>query len=133
MSHTLTPSAELPVGNVHSGAPAAVHPSESAGDAAGARLAALLTAHACPKAYFVSDVAALFGKSDQWVHWVLRNVPHPDGSPIEPERIGKRRRKRFTRPLIESIVVALRYRGTLTHDGACRVIASLDSAEGLVA
>lgn len=133
MSHTLTPASESPVGNAHSGAPAAVHPSESADTAAGLRLAALLTGHACPKAYFVSDVAALFGKSDQWVHWVLRNVPHPDGSPIEPERIGKRRRKRFTRPLIESIVVALRYRGTLTHDAACRVIARLDSTEGLVA
>lgn len=131
MSHTLAPVSELPAANAHSAAPTAVHPSESADTATSARLAALLTAHACPKAYFVSDVAALFGKSDQWVHWVLNNVPHPDGSPIEPERIGKRRRKRFTRDLIESIVVALSYRGTLTHDGACRVIANLDIAEGL--
>lgn len=133
MSHTLAPVTELPFGNAHAGAPASTHPSESADNAADARLAALLTAHACQKSYFVSDVAALFGKSDQWVHWVLNNVPHPDGSPIEPERIGKRRRKRFTRPLVEGIVVALYYRGTLTHDGACRVIASLDSAESLVA
>lgn len=133
MSHTPTPGTEPTVANTHPGAPTAVHPSESPDTATSARLAALLTTHACPKAYFVSDVAALFGKSDQWVHWILRNVPHPDGSPIEPERIGKRRRKRFTRDLIESIVVALRYRGTLTHDGACRVIASLDIAECLTA
>ncbi|MDH6284532.1 hypothetical protein [Prescottella agglutinans] len=134
MSHTLTPVSELPGANAHFRAPDPTHRlSESADNAADARLDALLAANSCPRTYFVSDVAALFGKSDQWVHWVLRNVTHPDGSPIEPERIGKQRRKRFTRPLVESIVVALHHRGTLTRDGACRVIANLDAAEGLAA
>ncbi len=107
-----------------------IHPSDSAD----ARLAALLAANGCSKTYSTAEVARFFGKTDQWVHWLLREgVYRADGSRIEPERVGKGRRKRFTRPLIESIVVALCHRGTLGREGACRVLAGLDAAEGVAA
>ncbi|NKR65308.1 hypothetical protein GS491_26480 [Rhodococcus hoagii] len=129
MSHTLTPATELAVGRVHSGVPASAHSSESANDAA-ARFDALLSANACPKTYSTAEVARFFGKTDQWVYWVLREgVTRADGSLIEPERVGKSNRRRFTRAVIEEIAVALYRRGTLGRDGACRVIANLEAAE----
>lgn len=103
-----------------------IHPSEPAD----ARLAALLAANACPKTYSTSGVARFFAKTDQWVYWVLREgVTRADGSLIEPERVGKSNRRRFTRSVVEEIVVALCHRGTLGHDGACQVLARLDAAE----
>ncbi|WP_137876269.1 helix-turn-helix domain-containing protein [Rhodococcus sp. Q] len=132
MSHSITPVTELSVG-VHSGSPASSRSSESASNA-DARLAALLAAHACPKTHSTAEVARIFGKTDQWVYWVLREgVTRADGSLIEPERVGKGNRRRFTRSVVEEIAVALYRRGTLGHDGVCQVIANLDAAEGLAA
>ncbi|WP_458683181.1 DUF7229 domain-containing protein [Prescottella equi] len=130
MSHTLTPVSELAVGRVHSEAPVSTHSPESVNNAADARFDALLSANACPKTYSTAEVARFFGKTDQWVYWVLREgVTRADGSLIEPERVGKSNRRRFTRSVIEEIAVALYRRGTLGRDGACRVIANLDAAE----
>ncbi|WP_137725888.1 hypothetical protein [Prescottella subtropica] len=95
--------------------------------AADARFTALLAANACPVTYSTTDVAGLFGKTPQWVYWVLRGgVTRSDGSLIEPERVGKSARRRFTLADIEDITVALYYRGTLSGDNARRVIAALD-------
>lgn len=98
------------------------------------RFAALLAASACPKTYSTSEVARFFGKTDQWVYWVLREgVTRADGSLIEPERVGKGNRRRFTQAIVEEIAVALYRRGTLSCDGVCRVLANLDAEEGLAA
>lgn len=91
------------------------------------RFAALPAESACPRTYSTADVARLFGATPAWVYWVLRGgVTRSDGSLIEPERVGAGRRRRFTRADIEDVAVALHYRGTLSHDGAVRVIAGLD-------
>lgn len=88
-----------------------------------ARLAALL---AGAEAYSTAEVAGFFGKTDQWVYWVLRvGVARADGTIIEPERVGRSRRRRFTKSIIEEIAAALYRRGTLNLDGLRAVLVNL--------
>ena len=66
--------------------------------------------------YFcTADVAKLFGKSRQWVTWALRNnvFVRKDGTPIEPVRLGKSTRRRFTPPLLRDMAKAAYRRGIL--------------------
>lgn len=142
MSDALTPVTDSISGNCQAGAVDALHPVAPATTTTAAatttatadRLAALLAANACPKTYSTAEVARFFGKTDQWVYWVLREgVTRADGSLIEPDRVGKSNRRRFTESIVEEIAVALYRRGTLGHDGACRVLDKLGAAEGLVA
>lgn len=67
--------------------------------------------------YSTGEAAQLFGKSDDWVLRGLReNVfTYPDGSPIEPIRIGKGGRRRFSVPVLCAIARSCYRRGTLTE------------------
>lgn len=129
MTHTLTPQSG-PSLDAGFAAPAAspAHSGRS-GATADDRLAVLLAANDCPVTYSTAEVARFFGKTAQWVHWLLgEGIVRADGSLIEPDRVGRGRRRRFTRSVVEEIAVALCYRGTLTRDGARRVLAALDAA-----
>lgn len=84
------------------------------------RLAALLSG---PATYSTKEVANFFDRTDQWVYWVLRDgVVRADGTPIEPERVGRSRRRRFTTENVEEIAAALHRRGTLSRDRLHEVI-----------
>lgn len=127
MSHVPTPVIALPTARA---ADATSRPSVATNTGTDTRLKALLAAHACPATYSTAEVARFFGKTDQWVYWLLREgVTRDDGSLIEPERVGKSRRRRFTRFVVEEIAVALYLRGTLDRDGLRRVVAHLDATE----
>jgi hypothetical protein len=66
--------------------------------------------------YFgTADVAKLFRKSQNWVRWALRNnvFMRKDGTPIEPLRLGKSSRRRFTVPLLHDMAKAAYRRGIL--------------------
>ena len=66
--------------------------------------------------YFgTADVARLFRKSQNWVRWALRNnvFIRKDGTPIEPVRLGKSSRRRFTVPLLHDMAKAAYRRGVL--------------------
>lgn len=60
-------------------------------------------------------VRKLTTKSTQWLYWGMRNeiFTHPDGTPIEPKRIGKGKRRRFTLQDIRDIAVSCHRRGNL--------------------
>ena len=79
------------------------------------------------KIYNTEDAAAFFpgksgkdgsSKSDQWMYWGLRNkvFVYPDGSTIEPQRIGKGQRRRFTLPIIREIALSCYRRGNLKEE-----------------
>ena len=73
------------------------------------------TADADVTYFCTADVAKLFGKSRQWVTWALRNnvFVRKDGTPIEPVRLGKSTRRRFTPPLLRDMAKAAYRRGIL--------------------
>jgi len=128
MTHILTFLTKVPSVNDHVEVTSC--PPVEQGPRTDERLEGLLAAHDCPSTYSTAEVARFFGKTDQWVYWLLREgVRRADGSLIEPERVGKGRRRRFARPVIEEIAVALHLRGTLDRDGLRRVVANLDAAE----
>jgi hypothetical protein len=65
--------------------------------------------------YSTDEVAKLFRKSRNWVRWALRNnvFIRKDGTPIEPVRLGKSSRRRFTVPLLHDMAKAAYRRGVL--------------------
>lgn len=66
--------------------------------------------------YFNTDeVARFFRKSRKWVTWALRNnvFVRKDGTPIEPVRVGKNARRRFTAPLLRDMAKSCYRRGIL--------------------
>lgn len=67
------------------------------------------------KVYSTSEAAKFFGKSNQWLYWGMRNNIFVDenGHTIEPERIGKGGRRRFTLPVLEEIAKSCYRRGNL--------------------
>lgn len=77
--------------------------------------------------YSTGEVARIFGKSDHWVSRGLReNVfTHPDGSPIEPIRIGRGGRRRFTVPVLCEMARSCYRRGTLTEQQLASLLAEL--------
>lgn len=84
------------------------------------------------KFYGTGEVAQFFGKSVQWVYWALRTgvFTHPDGSPIEPQRIGKNGRRRFTLPVLRDMARACYRRGILSEDELLDLLSVLECAEG---
>ncbi len=82
--------------------------------------------------YGSREVAAFFGRSVQWVSRGLRaNVfTRPDGSPVEPIRVGGRAGpRRFTLPMLRDMVDACYRRGTLNEDELLDLLAVLARAE----
>ena len=57
------------------------------------------------KFYSTGEVAEFFGKSVQWVYWAMRTgvFTQPDGAPIEPMRVGKNGRRRFSVPVLRDM------------------------------
>lgn len=89
-------------------------------------ISGILDAAGVEKSFSTKEVAEFFGKSDQWVYWVMRQgLKRQDGTEIEPERVGASRRRRFTLPNIEDIAIALYQRGTLAEDGLREVLTKL--------
>ena len=82
--------------------------------------------------YFgTADVAKLFRKSQNWVRWALRNniFIRRDGTPIEPVRLGKSSRRRFTVPLLHDMAKAAYRRGVLDEVELEAVLDELTRAE----
>lgn len=83
------------------------------------------------KYFSTGQVAEIFGKSAQWVYWGLRDrvFAYPNGSPIEPERVGTNGRRRFTIPVIREMARSCYRRGTLGEGGLRDILAELARAE----
>lgn len=71
------------------------------------------------KVYSTSEAARFFSMSNQWLYWGMRNTvfTYLDGTPIQPERIGKGGRRRFTLPIIREIALSCHRRGNLKQEG----------------
>ena len=76
-------------------------------------------------------MAKLFGKSVPWVYREMRDeiFTHPDGSIIEPIRIGKGGRLRFTLPVLREVARSCYRRGILSEEQSQGVLAELSRAE----
>ena len=79
------------------------------------------------KHYGTGEVARFFGKSVQWVTAALRNndFVREDGSIIEPVRIGKGRRRRFSLTDLDEMLRSCYRRGLVTEDEYLSLIAAL--------
>lgn len=84
------------------------------------------------KYYSTGEVARFFGKSAQWVYWGMRTgvFTNPDGSTIEPIRVGKGGRRRFTLPVLRDMARACYRRGIVSEDELLDLLAVLARAEG---
>ncbi len=84
------------------------------------------------KYYGTGEVARFFGKSDQWVYWAMRTgvFTDKDGTPIEPMRIGKNGRRRFTLPVLRAMARACYRRGIVSEDELLNLLAVLAREEG---
>lgn len=105
---------------------------QSTGSPAGPGGEPVADAGAEEKFFSTSEVAQLFGKSVQWVYWGLRDevFTRPDGSPIEPVRVGKGGgRRRFTVAVLRDMARSCYRRGTLSDDQLKEVLAKLSHAE----
>lgn len=93
-------------------------------------VSAILASAGVTRSYSTKEVAAFFDRTDQWVYWVLRDgVERENGTPIEPERVGKSQRRRFTIPIIKEIAVALYRRGTIDEAKLTGVLTDLGNEE----
>lgn len=83
------------------------------------------------KYYSTAEVARFFGKSAQWVYWAMRTgvFTDKDGVPIEPMRIGKSGRRRFTVPVLRDMARACYRRGIVTEDELLDLLAVLSREE----
>ena len=83
------------------------------------------------KFYSTGEVARFFGKSTQWVYWGMREgvFTYPDGSVIEPIRIGKSGRRRFTIAVMCDMARACYRRGILSEDELLNLLSVLSCDE----
>ena len=83
------------------------------------------------KYYSTGEVARFFGKSAQWVYWAMRTgvFTYQDGTAIEPMRIGKSGRRRFTVPVLRDMARACYRRGIVTEDELLDLLAVLSREE----
>lgn len=81
--------------------------------------------------YSTAEAARMFGKSADWVARGVREgkFTYPDGSPIEPLRVGKARQFRFTPAVLRDIARSSHHRGSLSRRQRDRVLAALARAE----
>ena len=79
------------------------------------------------KHYSTGEVARFFGKPVQWVYAALRNndFVRDDGSIIEPIRIGKGQRRRFSLTDLDEMLRSCYRRGLVTEDEYLSLIAAL--------
>ena len=72
----------------------------------------------CEETYFsTAEAARFFGRSPGWLARSVREhaFTYPDGSPIEPLRVGKAGRLRFTAPVVRDIAYACHRVGTVNR------------------
>lgn len=83
------------------------------------------------KVYSTSQASKFFNKSNQWLYWGMRNniFTQVDGSRIEPERIGKGGRRRFTLPVIHDIALSCYRRGNLDEHELKDIMVKIARAE----
>ncbi|QDH91780.1 hypothetical protein SEA_PHRAPPUCCINO_105 [Mycobacterium phage Phrappuccino] len=93
------------------------------------------------KTYSSEEVAKkFFGKSTQWLYWGMRDKDaegnaitpvfvYEDGTPIEPKKIGKGQRRRYTLPIIKEMAAACYRRGNLKEPELRKVFAKIEAAE----
>lgn len=81
--------------------------------------------------YSTSQAARFFGRSVQWVSWALRTGVFAalDGTPIEPVRVGKNGRRRFSVPVLRDMAKACFRRGILSEDELLDLLGVLARAE----
>lgn len=83
------------------------------------------------KFYSSREVAGFFGKSVQWVYRGMREkiFTYPDGSVIEPIRIGTRGRCRFTLPVLRDMARSCYRRGNLSEEQLEELLVELTSED----
>lgn len=89
------------------------------------------------KMYSTIDAAAFFpgkrkpSKSNQWLYWGMRNkiFVYPDGSVIEPLKVGRGNRCRFSLTIIREIALSCYRRGNLKEDALREVFRRILMAE----
>ena len=102
-------------------------PDEPEGPPEPKRARAVKTPGKGEKHYSTGEVARFFGKSVQWVHAALRNndFVRDDGSIIEPVRIGKAQRRRFSLTDLDEMLRSCYRRGLVSEDEYLSLIAAL--------
>ena len=86
----------------------------------------------CDEAYFsTAEAARFFGKPAAWLSRGVRDgvFTNPDGAPIEPLRVGRAGRLRFTLPVLRDIAHSCHRRGALSRRRRDGVLAALSHAE----
>lgn len=89
------------------------------------------------KVYSTIDAAAFFPgkrkpcKSNQWLYWGMRNkiFTYPDGSIIEPQKVGAGQRCRFSLTIIREIALSCYRRGNLKEPALREVFRRILIAE----
>lgn len=83
------------------------------------------------KSYGTGEAARFLGRSVPWLYWAMRSgiFTRPDGSAIEPVRVGKNQRRRFTLPVLGEMARACYRRGLLGEDELLNLLAVLARAE----
>lgn len=81
--------------------------------------------------YSTREVARIFGRSDDWVSRGLRDnvFTYADGSPIEPLRVGKGGRRRFTVPVVCDMARSCYRRGILSQSELASLLDELARTE----
>ena len=86
----------------------------------------------CDADFFsTAEAARFFGKSADWLSRGLREgvFTNPDGASIEPLRVGRAGRLRFTLPVLRDIAHSCHRRGILSRRRRDGVLAALSDAE----
>ena len=103
------------------------HPDEPADPPAPRRARAVKTPGQGERHYGTGEVARFFGRPVQWVNAALRNndFVREDGSIIEPVRIGKGQRRRFSLTDLDEMLRSCYRRGLVSEDEYLNLIAAL--------
>ena len=103
------------------------HPDKPAGPPAPRRARVVKTPGQGEKHYGIGEVARFFGRPVQWVNAALRNndFVREDGSIIEPVRIGKGQRRRFSLTDLDEMLRSCYRRGLVTEDEYLSLVAAL--------
>lgn len=98
----------------------------------GAPVAAPVAAPAGERFYGTGEVARFLGQSVRWLTWALREgvFVRPDGSLIEPIRVGRNRRRRFSVPVLRDMTLSCYRRGILSEDQMLDLLSVLAGDDG---
>jgi hypothetical protein len=80
--------------------------------------------------YSTTEAAQFFDKTNQWLYWGMgrdaKGGPPvfvlPDGTPIQPERVGEDGRRRFTLPIIKDILLSNYRRGNIEPEELKKIL-----------